>query len=171
MTDHLTDAPVSPERLDELIEIYQGDDSDHGRAFRELKTLRDHVGIEFLFNWMRTPNPMLGNISPEQMIKLGRGHTLIQFIHDAQEDFEALPKHDREPPHCPTCECEPGSWGAKPPIEPFVVKHYSSDERPTLKGNGFDGFELGETREEAQHFVDWVNERLGFPSSAGSSHG
>jgi hypothetical protein len=29
-------------------------------------------------------------------------------------------------------------------IEPFVVKHYSSDERPSIKGNGFDGLEIGE---------------------------
>jgi hypothetical protein len=43
---------------------------------------------------------------------------------------------------------------------PFVVKHYESDERPTIKGNGFDGLEVGETREEAQEFVDFVNAHL-----------
>lgn len=42
-------------------------------------------------------------------------------------------------------------------MEPFVVKHYSADERPTLKGNGFDGLEIGETREEAEEFVDQIN--------------
>ena len=42
-------------------------------------------------------------------------------------------------------------------MEPFVVKHYSDDERPTIKGNGFDGLEIGETREEAEVFVSWVN--------------
>lgn len=41
--------------------------------------------------------------------------------------------------------------------EPFVVKRYTGDERPTLKGNGFDGLEIGTDREEAQAFVDWVN--------------
>lgn len=44
--------------------------------------------------------------------------------------------------------------------EPFAVKHYSGDERSTLKGNGFDGLEIGADREEAQAFVDWVNKLL-----------
>ena len=42
-------------------------------------------------------------------------------------------------------------------MELFTVKHYSEDERPTIKGNGFDGMEVGETREEAEEFVQWVN--------------
>ena len=42
-------------------------------------------------------------------------------------------------------------------MEPFVVKHYSEDERPTIKGNGFDGLEVGEDREEAQRSIDSVN--------------
>lgn len=47
--------------------------------------------------------------------------------------------------------------------EPFVVKHYSGDERPIIKGNGFDGLEIGQDREEAQAFADWVNARLAPP--------
>jgi hypothetical protein len=47
--------------------------------------------------------------------------------------------------------------------EPFVVKHYSGDERPIIKGNGFDGLEIGQDREEAQVFADWVNARLAPP--------
>ena len=47
--------------------------------------------------------------------------------------------------------------------EPFVVKHYSGDERPIVKGNGFDGLEVGQDREEAQAFADWVNARLAPP--------
>jgi formylglycine-generating enzyme required for sulfatase activity len=47
--------------------------------------------------------------------------------------------------------------------EPFVVKHYSGDERPIIKGNGFDGLEVGQDREEAQAFADWVNARLAPP--------
>lgn len=46
-------------------------------------------------------------------------------------------------------------------IEPFVVKHYAADERPTIKGNGFDGLEIGVDREDAEDFVKWLNERLG----------
>jgi hypothetical protein len=47
-------------------------------------------------------------------------------------------------------------------VEPFVLKHYAGEERPTLKGNGFDGLEIGGDRDEAQKFVDWVNARIGF---------
>lgn len=49
-------------------------------------------------------------------------------------------------------------------VEPFVVKHYASDERPTIKGNGFDGLEVGTDREDAEEFVKWLNERLAEPS-------
>jgi hypothetical protein len=45
-------------------------------------------------------------------------------------------------------------------LEHFVVKHYSGDERPSIKGNGFDGLEVGETREEAEKFIAWVNARI-----------
>ena len=41
--------------------------------------------------------------------------------------------------------------------EEFVVRHYSADDRPTIKGNGFDGLQVGEDRQEAQEFVDYVN--------------
>lgn len=42
-------------------------------------------------------------------------------------------------------------------IEKFVVKHYSEDERPTIKGNGFDGLEIGIYREEAEYFINFIN--------------
>ena len=42
-------------------------------------------------------------------------------------------------------------------IDKFHIKKYSKDERPILKGNGFDGLEIGEDREEAQDFVDFIN--------------
>lgn len=45
-------------------------------------------------------------------------------------------------------------------MEPFVVKHYASDQRPTIKGNGFDGLEVGEYREEAEEFIAWVNKLI-----------
>ena len=45
-------------------------------------------------------------------------------------------------------------------MERFVVKHYTEDERPTIKGNGFDGLEVGTDRDEAEQFIDWVNKRL-----------
>ena len=46
---------------------------------------------------------------------------------------------------------------ATPPPEPFVVRHYASDDYPSIKGNGFDGLRVGEDREEAEEFIDWVN--------------
>jgi len=51
----------------------------------------------------------------------------------------------------------------KPEQELFVVKHYSSDERPTIKGNGFDGLEIGTDREDAEEFIAWVNARISTP--------
>lgn len=52
------------------------------------------------------------------------------------------------------------------PIERFIVNHYVGDERPSIKGNGFDGLAVGETREEAEEFVAWLNEHLSSKSAA-----
>lgn len=45
-------------------------------------------------------------------------------------------------------------------VHPFVVRHYTDDERPSIKGNGFDGLEIGEDRQEAEEFIAWINARL-----------
>lgn len=45
-------------------------------------------------------------------------------------------------------------------MEPFTIKHYSEDERPTIKGNGFDGLEVGSDRQEAEEFVEFVNKLI-----------
>lgn len=50
-----------------------------------------------------------------------------------------------------------GAALATPPPEPFVVRHYESDDYPSIKGNGFDGLQVGEDREEAEEFIAWVN--------------
>jgi hypothetical protein len=55
---------------------------------------------------------------------------------------------------------------AAPQPEPFVIKHYTADLRPTIKGNGFDGLEIGISREEAEEFVAWVNARIAAPPAA-----
>ena len=52
---------------------------------------------------------------------------------------------------------------------PFVIKHYTADLRPTIKGNGFDGLEIGISREEAEEFVAWVNARIAAPPAAAPS--
>ena len=42
-------------------------------------------------------------------------------------------------------------------MDKFTIKHYSGEERPILKGNGFDGLEIGVEREDSQPFIDYVN--------------
>jgi hypothetical protein len=46
--------------------------------------------------------------------------------------------------------------GDKKMIENFIVKHYHG-QSPTIKGNSFDGLEIGEDREEAEEFISFVN--------------
>jgi uncharacterized protein (DUF2384 family) len=36
--------------------------------------------------WFKTPNPMIGDITPRDMIRLGRSKKLIRFIMDAREE-------------------------------------------------------------------------------------
>lgn len=36
--------------------------------------------------WLRTPNPLLGNVSPIKMIRYGRQKKLLQFIKDSKEE-------------------------------------------------------------------------------------
>ena len=39
--------------------------------------------------WMNTPNPLLGQLVPLNMILIGRGHKLLAFIKNAKdENFE-----------------------------------------------------------------------------------
>jgi len=45
-------------------------------------------------------------------------------------------------------------------VHPFVVRHYADDERPSIKGNGFDGLEVGEDRQEAEEFIAWINKLI-----------
>lgn len=42
-------------------------------------------------------------------------------------------------------------------MKSFAVKHYVGTERPIIKGNGFDGLEIGEDREEAEDFIRFIN--------------
>lgn len=39
--------------------------------------------------WFRTTNPMLGNVSPRDMIRLGRYKSLLSFIVDARTENES----------------------------------------------------------------------------------
>lgn len=36
--------------------------------------------------WFKTPNPMLGDVTPRDMIRLGRSNKLIRFIMEAREE-------------------------------------------------------------------------------------
>jgi len=55
---------------------------------------------------------------------------------------------------------KPESKHQKRKIEPFIVKHYSSDDNPIIKGNSFDGLIVGEDREEAEEFINFINANL-----------
>lgn len=67
------------------------------------------TGVDFLHAWMRADNPMLGGITPLDMLKMGRGEKLAYFIEEAYEaegGAEKLAYHEtHEPPHCPSCLC------------------------------------------------------------------
>lgn len=56
------------------------------RYLARIAELEKRDGIDFLFLWMTTPNPMLGNTKPIEIMKLGRGQKLAQFIEQAMED-------------------------------------------------------------------------------------
>jgi hypothetical protein len=39
--------------------------------------------------WLQTPNPMLGNVSPRDMLRFGRYAKLLRFINQAMEEGRA----------------------------------------------------------------------------------
>lgn len=39
--------------------------------------------------WLQTPNPMLGNVSPRDMLRFGRYAKLLRFINQAMEEGSA----------------------------------------------------------------------------------
>lgn len=45
-------------------------------------------------------------------------------------------------------------------IEPFVARYYDGDTGPSIKGNGFDGLRVGDTREDTEEFVAWLNAKI-----------
>jgi len=42
-------------------------------------------------------------------------------------------------------------------MDKFVVKKYEGEQYPIIKGNGFDGLEVGQDREDAEAFILFVN--------------
>lgn len=47
----------------------------------------EHFGdLERAVLWFRVPNPLLGGISPRDMIRIGRFKKLLRFIHTALEE-------------------------------------------------------------------------------------
>jgi hypothetical protein len=47
-------------------------------------------------------------------------------------------------------------------IEEFAVTRHSEEECPIIKGNSFDDLKIGEDREEAEEFIDFVNNIIDF---------
>lgn len=45
-------------------------------------------------------------------------------------------------------------------MEKFVIKHYTDQAHPSLKGFGFDGLVIGEYRDEAEEFAEFLNSIL-----------
>lgn len=41
--------------------------------------------------WLKTPNPFLGNVSPINMVYIGRGYKVLKFIEDAIENQGQYP--------------------------------------------------------------------------------
>lgn len=41
---------------------------------------------EKVYQWLRGKNPNLGDISPIKLIKMGRGHKVLQFIKSVLEE-------------------------------------------------------------------------------------
>ncbi|HEX4024112.1 MAG TPA: hypothetical protein VHX52_05330 [Steroidobacteraceae bacterium] len=54
--------------------------------------------------WLQTPNPMLGNVSPRDMLRLGRYNKLLRFVTQALEEGGRVevPEDDREGEEDPT---------------------------------------------------------------------
>lgn len=44
--------------------------------------------LDRAYLWFDTPNPALGNISPNDMIKLGRTEKLLKFIQESRAENE-----------------------------------------------------------------------------------
>jgi hypothetical protein len=47
--------------------------------------------------WFQTPNPMLGNVSPRDMIRLGRYNNLLRFVTQAMEEGVGRGEASQEP--------------------------------------------------------------------------
>lgn len=73
-------------------------------------------GIAFLQTWMRTPNPMLGDMKPLDLMQMGKGDRVALFIEAAHEAESPPPAaHHIGDPHapyrdasgiaCPCCTC------------------------------------------------------------------
>lgn len=104
---------------------------------------------EVMDKYERTAPPKREPVSGV-VIREGRP-TLVQDQHIRPTDQRLYTSPQRAEGEAPKRE---------PLTDAFVVKHYASDERPIIKGNGFDGLEIGENREEAEAFVAWINERI-----------
>lgn len=52
-------------------------------------------GLDFLLEWMTTPNPSFGNSSPLDLMWRDRGHKVAKFIDEAIEDRDAVTKDAR----------------------------------------------------------------------------
>jgi hypothetical protein len=79
-------------RINELELQLQQSKLERDAVVERLAELTQRDGIGFLFLWMTTPNPMMGNLVPLERMKMGRGKQIAQFIEQAMEDEAAAQK-------------------------------------------------------------------------------
>ena len=51
-----------------------------------LRAERKEAGVSFLLRWMQAKNPMLGDVTPLELLDMGRGEKLAAFIRGAIEE-------------------------------------------------------------------------------------
>ena len=72
------------EKIEQLAKGYQEDNS----ALRSVQLVLEFFkgDEQKTWLWFRAENPLLGNISPNRMIELGRSKYLLKFIENAKEE-------------------------------------------------------------------------------------
>lgn len=84
-----TGVPIHSVRYDERAP------ADLRRHLYEIATICEHVASYFNGDaaktalWFNLPNPQFGDLSPRQMIRLGRFKKLLRFVLDAQQAEQA----------------------------------------------------------------------------------
>lgn len=74
-----------PKELTELTHKYVEFSVEFIKAVNQVEKFFD-FDTEKTYLWFRTKNMNFGNIAPLKLFQIGRGHKVLQFIEDAQEE-------------------------------------------------------------------------------------